>query len=186
MALVLLLADGFEEIEALGTLDLLRRAGMEVRTASITPELLVRGAHGMGVVADCVALEAQDVADAEGFILPGGMGGATALAQSDFVLQTLREADRRQLCIAAICAAPALVLTKAGVLRGRKATCYPAEDFIASLGGSYEAQSVVEAENLITAAGPGCFVPFASALIRRFRGKEAEQTVLRDALMLKE
>lgn len=186
MALVLFLADGFEEIEALGTLDLLRRAGMEVRTASITPELLVRGAHGMGVIADSVALEAQDVADAEGFILPGGMGGAMALAQSDFVLQTLREADKRQLCIAAICAAPALVLTKAGILRGRKATCYPAEDFIASLGDSYEAKRVVEVDHVITAAGPGCFVDFASALIRRFRGKEAEQTVLRDALMLKE
>ncbi len=185
MALVLFLADGFEEIEALGTLDLLRRAGIEVRTCAITSELLVTGAHGMGVLADCVALEAQDVADAEGFILPGGMGGATALAQSELVLQVLREADKRKLCIAAICAAPALVLTKAGVLNARKATCYPAEDFIASLGSNYEAKSVVEAEHVITAAGPGCFVDFAAAMIRRFRGKDVEQRVLRDALMLK-
>ena len=163
--LLMLLADGFEEIEALGTLDLLRRAGVEVQTASLAEGAMVRGAHGITVQADEVFPGAWTPERVEGVILPGGMGGATALAASAEVEAWLRTLNAQGKWICAICAAPALVLPRAGVLTaGRQATCYPAPDFIAALGAAYTDAPAVVSGNLITGAGPGAFAAFARAI----------------------
>lgn len=185
MTLALLLADGFEEIEALGTLDLLRRAGLEVCTLAIHgPSREVRGAHGITVLADAaVSGNVLLPADCEGVILPGGMGGAQALAADAWTKAQLQAFQREGKLIAAICAAPALVLTAAQVVEGRPTTCYPAADLSNCLGASYVGGRVQVAGNLITAEGPGRFVDFAVAIIEYLKGKGAAQAMLDAALM---
>lgn len=182
--LLMLLADGFEEIEALGTLDLLRRAGVEVQTASLAEGAMVRGAHGITVQADGAFPGAWTPERVEGVILPGGMGGATALAASAEVEAWLRALNAQGKWICAICAAPALVLPRAGVLTaGRQATCYPAPDFIAALGAAYTDAPAVVSGNLITGAGPGAFAVFARAIAVALRPAAAVAQVWQDALL---
>lgn len=164
MRLLLLLADGFEEIEALGTLDLLRRGGLKVDVCAVGGALRVMGAHGIATEA-AVALEAVSAEAYDGVILPGGLGGSQRLAASEETLALLRAMDARGKLIAAICAAPALVLPAAGVLRGRKVTCYPAPEFIGALGAQYVGGRVVTDGALITGEGPGRFADFARAIL---------------------
>ena len=122
----LFLAPGFEETEALATVDVMRRAGMEVLTVAINPENSekVCGAHGVVVVADLLPEDA-DFTDVEWLICPGGMPGAQNLADSRIVTEALRAHAAKGGKIAAICASPALVLAPLGILDGREATCYP-------------------------------------------------------------
>lgn len=182
--LLMLLADGFEEIEALGTLDLLRRAGVAVQTLSLAGGERVRGAHGMTVLADGAFPGAWTPERVEGVILPGGMGGAKALAASAQVETWLRALDAQGKWICAICAAPALVLPKAGLLNtGRQATCYPAPDFITALGETYVDAPAVVSGNLITGAGPGAFADFARAIAQAFCPAETVAKVWQDALL---
>lgn len=164
MNLLLLLANGFEEIEALGTLDLLRRANVAVTTCTLNQTPLTLGAHQIAVEAE-LCLTELDSTQFDGVILPGGLGGSQALAATQGVLELLREYHQQQKWICAICAAPALVLTEAGILDGRKVTCYPAPEFIEALGDAYCAAPVCTDGNLITAAGPGCFTHFAKAIL---------------------
>ncbi len=164
MKLLLLLANGFEEIEALGTLDLLRRGGVEVETCTLNRSPRVLGAHGIVTEAQLCLME-LDSTQYDGVILPGGLGGSQALAATEGVLDLLREYDGQGKLIAAICAAPALVLPAAGILRTRTVTAYPAPDFIEALGASYVGGRCVVSENLITAEGPGRFADFARALL---------------------
>ena len=187
MALLMLLANGFEDIEALGTLDLLRRAGVETRTCTLNRTPLTLGAHGIAVEAE-LCLTELDSTTFEGVILPGGLGGAEALAATlaatQGVLELLRDYDAQGKLIAAICAAPALVLTAAGLLPGaRRATCYPAPDFVAALGEGYVRAPAVTEGNLITAEGPGRFADFARAIIVRAAGEEAARKTFADALL---
>ncbi len=183
MALLMLLANGFEEIEALGTLDLLRRAGVETRTCTLNRTPLTLGAHGIAVEAELCLTELDSTAF-EGVILPGGLGGAEALAATQGVLELLRDYDAQGKLIAAICAAPALVLTAAGLLPGaRRATCYPAPDFVAALGEGYVRAPAVTEGNLITAEGPGRFADFARAIIVRVAGEEVARKTFADALL---
>lgn len=179
----LLLADGFEEIEALGTLDLLRRGGMEVATCSLkeTPE--VTGAHGIPVRAD-LTLTACDCSTGEGVILPGGLGGSKALAASAAVTALLQAYAQAGKYICAICAAPALVLPAAGILQPEdRVTCYPAPEFIQALGAHYTNARAVAGGTLITAAGPGCFTDFAKAILTAVKGSATAGSVFRDALI---
>lgn len=164
MRLLLLLADGFEEIEALGTLDLLRRGGLAVDVCSVGDALRVVGAHGI-VTEAAVALGAVAAETYDGVILPGGLGGARRLAASGETLALLRAMDAQGKLIAAICAAPALVLPAAGVLRGRRVTCYPAPEFVGALGARYVGGRVVTDGALVTGEGPGRFADFARAIL---------------------
>lgn len=120
----LFLARGFEEVEALTAVDILRRAGMTVKTVSITDALQVEGAHGISVTADCLFADAK-FSDADWLILPGGMPGSVNLHEFVPLQNLLREHANANRGIAAICAAPSLVLCPLGLLHGRKATCYP-------------------------------------------------------------
>lgn len=156
-----LLADGFEEIEALTPVDMLRRAGCEVRTVGIGKKTIT-GAHGIPVCADLVS----DEATADGVrmvILPGGMPGTKHLAASAFVEETLARVSREGGYLAAICAAPT-VLAKYGYLKGKRATCYPG--FEKELSGAvYTDLPVVTDGKIVTAKDMTEALSFSVALL---------------------
>lgn len=181
MKLLLFLANGFEEIEALGTLDLLRRGKVDVTTCTLNQTPLTLGAHGIAVEAE-LCLTELDSSLYDGVILPGGMGGSQALAATQGVLELIREYHAQGKLICAICAAPALVLRAAGVLEGHKVTCYPAPEFIEALGEHYLSARAHRDGNVITAAGPGYFAEFARVILNTVAPNVSE-SVFRDALM---
>ena len=119
---LVLLADGFEEIEAVTPIDVLRRAGLEVITAGVGKKEIT-GAHGIQIHCDAEIEKYTDLPDA--VVLPGGMPGAANLKNSPTVLTLLRKMNEKNKTIAAICASPGLALAASGVLDGKKATCYP-------------------------------------------------------------
>ncbi len=161
------LADGFEEIEALTVVDVMRRAGMNVKTVSITDKSIVTGAHGIPVTADTLIADI-DTTDAEWLICPGGMPGSTNLAECHALNDMLRKQARHGK-IAAICAAPAVVLAPLGILDGKKATCYPG--FEKHCGGAIMQDTpVVALDRVITANGPAAATRFALAIVANSMG----------------
>lgn len=166
----LFLDNGFEEIEAITTIDLLRRANIPVTTVSMTGSLSVTGAHRITVQADA-RMEDTRFDDAVMLILPGG---ATHLEQHASLCDLLLHHNREGKQIAAICAAPA-VLGKLGILDGKQATCYPG--FEQWLGESHTDDLVVQSGNIITAKGPGLSSDFAFCLIERLADKETADQV---------
>lgn len=156
------LADGFEEIEGLTVVDLLRRAGVKVTTVSITGAHTIHGAHGIDVQADKlfddVTYEEMDMV-----VLPGGMPGTLHLGEHEGVKKVLGQFYQAGKYLAAICAAPS-VLGKYGMLKGRKATSYPGfED--ALTGAEYVYDQVAVDDFVITSRGMGTAIPFALKLI---------------------
>lgn len=138
------LAEGFEEIEALSVIDILRRAGMPVKTVSITTALQVTGAHGVTVKADLI-YDNTLFTDAEWLILPGGMPGATNLYEFGPLAGLLKsQLDSPDGRIAAICASPAVVLGQMGLLKEEKATCYPGFE------GMLEGAEVIDAPVVVS------------------------------------
>lgn len=165
---LLFLADGFEEIEALATVDVLRRAGVQVTTVSINPAGLV-GAHGISVMAD-VLFEQVRYADADMLVLPGGMPGAANLDSHEGLRRLITAHAEAGKWLAAICAAP-MVYGHMGLLDGRKATCYPG--FEGELAGAaYTATPVEKDGNIITGKGPAVVLPFAYTLAEVLVGEE--------------
>ncbi len=165
-------ADGFEEIEALTTIDTLRRAGVNVQIVSVTPDEIVVGAHDISVLCD-VNFVNCDFRDAAMLVLPGGMPGAATLdSHIGLHKQLIKFAENNQP-IAAICAAP-MVLGKLGLLKGRKATCYPGfEQYLE--GAECINELVVKDGNIITGLGPGAAMPFALALVKELVGEAKAQ-----------
>lgn len=165
------LAEGFEEIEALTVVDVLRRAGMPVRTVSISRSLSVTGAHGVAVHAD-VLFDQTLFSDPMWLILPGGMPGAANLRDFAPLSGLLaRQAASKSGRIAAICAAPAVVLGSLGLLRGHKATCYPG--FESDLGGAeYVDQRVVTDGKFTTGNGPASAMVWALEIVSQTLGEE--------------
>ncbi len=170
----LFLAEGFEEVEALTTVDVMRRAGMDIKTVSITNNPKVVGAHGVTVIADMLFADA-DFSDVEWLILPGGMPGATNLYQHSPLCEKLK-AHAAKGKIAAICASPAVVLYPLGILDGKEATCYPGFE-----GQCHKAimcdAAVVAHDNLITANGPATALQFALAIVANSMGDGIAQQV---------
>lgn len=164
-----LLAEGFEEMEALAPVDLLRRAGAHVQTVSIGETFSVTGAHGVTVEAD-ITIDQLDFARMRMVVLPGGAPGYQNLGKSEAVCALLRHAAEAGKEIAAICGAPT-VLGELGLLQGRKATCYPGlED---ALTGAYPStDTVVEDGPYTTSRGAGTAVHFGLALVRRLVSAE--------------
>lgn len=163
------LADGFEEIEAISVIDILRRAGMPVKTVSITSSLQVRGAHGIMVVAD-VIYDSTLFTDAEWLIFPGGLPGATNLYEFAPLQGLIKNQARSEKGrMAAICAAPGEVLGQLGVLKGEKFTCYPSFESKAE-GGIYEAAKVVVSGKYVTANGPSSATLWALEIVRETLG----------------
>lgn len=164
------LDNGFEEIEAITTIDLLRRANIALTTVSVTGVEMVLGAHNISVKADKL-IQDLDFTDAEMLILPGG---ATRLIDCKPLCELLLKHNEQELPIAAICAAPA-VLGQLGILQGKQATCYPG--FEQYLGESHVGGLVVESKNVITAKGPGLSSDFAFCIIEKIAGSEIADQV---------
>lgn len=172
------LANGFEEIEALSTVDILRRAGMPVYTVSISDEPTVTGAHGITVVPDKMYTEVRDFNDAAWLIMPGGMPGATNLAEYAPLCELIKTHCADGGNIAAICAAPAVVLAPLGVLKGKEATCYPGfEESAKKFGAKMHDAPVITDGNIITANGPSAAMRFALTIVQQALGEAASQEI---------
>lgn len=155
------LADGFEEIEGLTVVDILRRAGQTVTTVSVMGEKEITGAHAIEVKADAV-FEETDFSDADMLVLPGGMPGTNYLAAHKELGKLLQQKTEEGKYIAAICAAPS-VLGGLGILDGRKACCYPG--FEGKLGSAEAVSDPVTRDGqVITSRGMGTAIPFALKL----------------------
>lgn len=170
----LFLANGFEEIEALTVVDILRRAGIEIKTVSVTSQILVEGAHHILVHADTI-FEEVDFQGNQCLILPGGGPGTKHLGESKSLLTLLQKQAANGGEIAAICAAPS-ILGKLGLLKGKKATCYPGfQD--ALIGAEYTASSLEIADNIITANGPASAIQFALTIVEKISGKKVADEI---------
>ena len=167
---VVLLAEGFEEIEALTPVDLLRRAGIEVVTASITADRLVMGSHLIPVMADTVIDSLDGPADV--LLLPGGLKGTNNLKESADVAAVINEYLNAGKYLTAICAAPT-VYGQMGLLKGKKATCYPGnEDKLIGAEWTGEDVNVAVDGQFITSRGMGTSIDFALKLIEILISKE--------------
>lgn len=161
------LAEGFEEVEALCPLDILRRAGLEVTTVGIGGKDVIRGAHGIIVHTDIPDIMYRD-SSPDMLILPGGMPGSKNLDESRIVDSALRAASRKGAYLAAICAAP-MVLGKRGLLEGKNAVCFPGfEEYLKGAAVDTE-KTVVRDGNVITAKGMGAAFDFGLELVKCFK-----------------
>ncbi|MDD6715779.1 MAG: DJ-1/PfpI family protein [Firmicutes bacterium] len=168
--LALFLADGFEEVEALTVVDLLRRAGISVTTVSITDRREVTSSHQVTLLADTI-LDELDFDALDGLVLPGGMPGTTNLAACAPLTAQIQKfaADGREVC--AICAAPT-ILAALGLLEGKPATCFPARE--PDMRGAiltHAPQTVTG--NIITGRSMGCAIDFALAIVEHYQGRDA-------------
>lgn len=176
------LADGFEEVEALTAVDVLRRAGMPVRTVSISSSLQVTGAHGISVKADAI-YESTLFGNPCWLILPGGLPGADNLYKFAPLQGLLKQhAESPEGRIAAICAAPAVVLGKLGLLKGHKATCYPGFENMLE-GAEYIDTRVVTDDKFVLGNGPASALEWALAIVRMQLGQEKSCTIANDMLL---
>ncbi len=174
------LADGFEEMEAFTAVDVLRRAGVKVMMISVTPDEIVKGAHGISVLCDKNVVNC-DFYDAGALLLPGGLPGATTLCECKELQNLLQRFVKKERLIGAICAAP-MMLGKLGLLKGKKATCYPGFDQYLE-GAEYTGAMVERDGNIITGKGPGAAIPFALAIVEYLLGKEKVQE-LKEAMII--
>ncbi len=176
----MLLGTGFEETEAIAPLDLLRRAGVEVRTVGLNGKIIY-GGHGIGVEAD-IEIGELDFSDLEMIILPGGLGGVASIRGCERAMDAVRYAWEKGKFTAAICAGPT-VLADLGIVDDKNATCYPGCE--AGMGSAKILNAAAVTDGmLITGTSAGCAVPFGLALIAALKGQEeshriAEQIVIR-------
>ena len=178
----LFFATGTEEIEALATADILRRAGLDIEIVSITGERTVTGAHGIRVETDAL-LDDVEFFDADLLVLPGGMPGATNLADCATLNERIRDHVIVGRPVAAICAAP-LVLGRLGMLQGKRATCYPG--FEGELTGATYTGALVERDGqFITGKGPAAVFEFGYALVELLKDK-ATADALRQGMLYNE
>lgn len=168
MKIIVPLAEGFEEIEAVSIVDVLRRAGLEVATASLTSNP-VKGSHNIPILADSIIGELRPV-DFNCIILPGGMPGAENLKKSDTVLSYIKHIFSKGGYVGAICAAP-IVLAHAGILYGKRVTSFPGYE--PELEGAKFTGAPIEVDGtVITGRGPGCAVQFALEIVRILSGEK--------------
>ena len=168
------MADGFEDIEALIPVDVLRRGGVDIKTVSIMGRLEVESAHGVTVTAD-ILFEDADLSDADLLMLPGGMPGASNLDEHEGVKDALVKQTEAGKKVAAICAAP-FVLGKLGLLKGKRATCYPGfEQFLE--GAEYTGALWTIDGNIITGEGPAAAFPYAYSILSILTTEETSTEV---------
>lgn len=172
-------AEGFEELEALTVVDVLRRSDVEVDVCSLG-DILITGAHGIQVKAD-ITMEQLDENKYNAVVLPGGMPGTLNLKNNGKVLEVIKSFNKLGKLVCAICAAP-MVLECADILKGKKATSYP--DFIdSSCGCTYCEELVVRDNNIITSRGPATAIYFAVEILRALKGQEAVDKIKNDMLI---
>ncbi len=176
-----MLGEGFETIEALATVDALRRAGVEVMTVSVMKDQVVQSSQKVAVVADTKVGEV-DLGNFDLLVLPGGMPGTTNLGECDELRLDVINRMNCGMKVSAICAAPSL-LAKWGLLKGRVATCYPGFETDFPEGVRPDKLGVYYDDNLITASGPGFAVEFALANVKTLCGEEKAEEVAKAMLV---
>lgn len=170
----LFLAEGFEEIEGLTVVDLLRRAEIAVATVSVTGSVRITGSHGITVEADGL-FEDYDYREADMLVLPGGMPGTKNLAAHEGLVSLLKRFREEDKALAAICAAPS-ILGENGLLKGKKVTCFPGyEDKL--LGAEATGQKAVRDGNIITGKGMGTAIDFSLEIINFLKDKETAERI---------
>ena len=176
---LIFMAEGHEEIEALTVVDLLRRAGIEIETVSITSNSLVPGSHGITTVCDKL-IEQEDFAGVDMLVLPGGMPGTLNLELCEPLMNKVHEFNNAKKGLAAICAAPT-VFGKAGLLEGKKATCYPGmeNDLI---GANVSTDEVCHDGHIITSRGLGTAIPFALEIIKTLEGADTADRIAKSVV----
>ena len=163
------LAEGFEEVEALAPLDLIRRAGLEIKTVGVGAKVIT-GSHGIPVTADMTDAEFADNAP-DMVILPGGMPGTKNLDASETVHKAIADAMKNDAYLCAICAAP-MILGKLGLVRGKNAVCYPGfEEYLD--GATIPDKKVVRDGKIITAKGMGAGIEFGLAIVSALKDEKA-------------
>lgn len=181
LKVLVLIANGSEEMEATITIDMLRRAGLEVEVASVAKRKTVKCSRGVNIKAD-IKLEGYKRTP-EAIVLPGGGQGAKNLAQSKKVNKLLKKMNKENKLIAAICASPAVVLAPTGILDDKKATCYPGmEEKFEDTTTDLYAKVVVD-DNIITSQGPGTAFYFALEIIKYLIGEEKANEVKEKTLI---
>ena len=175
-----LLGTGFEEIEALTPVDLLRRAGVEVKTVGLNGKI-VYGSHAIGVEAD-LTIDELDVRDAEMIVLPGGLGGVASIRGCQKALEAVKAVYGMDKYVAAICAGPT-VLADLGITAGMNATCYPGCE--GGMGSAFvdSDAACVQDEKLITGASAGCAIPFGLMLVEALKGQEAAEAIAKQIVI---
>lgn len=178
---LMLLSDGFEEIEALGVVDILRRCGIQVEICSTTGEQILTSSRGVRVVSDTLFPEyGFSVEDYAGIILPGGLPNAHILRDDSRVIQTVCDFSARGCLVCAICAAPC-ILEKAGLLKGKRATSYPG--CIDEAGCEYSEERIVRDGNILTSRGAGTACDFGFAIVKALGYGDKADAVYRAMLM---
>lgn len=163
-------AHGFEEMEAITTLDILRRAELQVHAVGIGSKTIT-GSHGLTVHCDMLDKQAGNAKGLEMIVLPGGMPGTLHLEKSPVVSAYIDHALKHDLYIAAICAAPSILGHK-NLLNGKKVTCFPGFEEQLGEGAAYTGESVTVDGKLVTGKGAGAAIPFALKLVELLCGKE--------------
>jgi len=184
---IIILADGFEEVEAVTPIDYLRRAGIELIIAALGETPLVRSSRGLKIAADAVLSSLLDegklsVSEWDGVIIPGGLPGSDNLAASEQTGKFLKEMAAAGKLICAICAAPARVLAPLGLLEGKKFTCYPGEEGKVT-NAKWLEHRVVTDGNIITSRGAGTAGEFACAIIDELNGAGEGEKIAQKVLL---
>jgi len=178
--IAMILAPGFEESEAVLPADLLRRAGVNLYLAGLEG-LSVTGAHDITLEADMLLADLPDSLD--GLVLPGGQPGSTILSESSEVLEWVKRMHNDSCLVAAICAAPAMVLGKSGILEGRQFTCFPGLETSVK-GAHFVEEPVVQDSNIITSRGVGTAGLFGLKLVEYLVDKETAKKLGRATLLI--
>lgn len=175
------LAEGFEEIEAIAPIDILRRAKIPVTTVSISTQKEVAGAHGITIVADKL-FDQTDFSSPLSLVLPGGLDGMLNLKNHKGLVTLLQKQHQADGDIAAICASPT-ILGELGILKGKSAICYPGFETHLQ-GATITEQLVVKDQHILTGKGPGAAIPFALKIVETLKGKIVADDIA-NALMLR-
>lgn len=179
MNILVFLANGFEEVEALTVVDYLRRMEIEVDMVSITDDKQVAGAHGINVLVD-KRIKDINSNDYDGLVIPGGLPGSTNLRDNDRVIEIVKSMNQDQKMIAAICAGP-IVLDRAGIIKDKSITSYPGfEDDLKE--ANYKEESAVRDGNIITSRGPSLAIDFAIEIVRYLLDEEKVEELKADIL----
>lgn len=173
------LGTGFEETEAIAPLDLLRRAGLEIKTVGLNGKV-ISGSHGIGVEAD-ITIDELDLTDLEMVILPGGLGGVASIRGCSKAMDAIRFAYENNKYTAAICAGPT-ILAQLGITDGKKATCYPGCENQMGSAVMVNAAAVTDGK-VITGTSAGCAVPFGLAIIAALKGPEAADAIAKQIVI---
>ena len=170
----MLLGTGFEETEAVTPLDLLRRAGIEVKTVGLNGKV-VYGSHNIGIEAD-IEITQMDLTELEMIILPGGLGGVASIRACQEAMDALKFANDNGKFVGAICAGPT-VLADLGITNGKQATCFPGCEDGMGEAVMLEGKAAVRDGRIITGTSAGCAIPFGLSLIEVLKGEEAARQV---------